>query len=890
MSNEVAFGGLSYKRLDLHIHTPASKCFLGECTSEQVVEAAIQKNLDAIAVTDHNTAQWIDPIKAAAKGKPLVVFPGVEISCAGGKKNVHVIALLDPSATARDVEVILNILGITPKDYGRQEAMTDKGAFEAIQIIHDNGGLAVLAHANSSNGVLSDMVGQQRTRIIASPLLLATEATDFDDPDKKETRKRVVDLLDGSDPTYGRKLAVYQASDNPASDGSGRHSIDGIGAKYSYFKMEKIDILALRQCFVDPDVRIRINTEAPIPEYPRINRVRVNSGFLEGQEAVFHPGLTSILGAKGAGKSLLIEFMRFALNQEPQHPSIAKDHISKLRSRLGEFGVVEVTFVDENGKESTIERAFRELDESPYAESVPYDPAQVFPVLFLSQNEIIAIAENETEQLQFIDHFFDFHAFRSRITVHEKELERLDKIMAEGLKAFSEHDDIASKLGTMDKEGSKLDEALKNPIFERFQQLERKEGALRDQRDYLVSIAEGVVNARQAILNRSAPQIPENLKQDPALLRNTSLIGKAQETIAEALATLSRDLEKTHQRADQEYKTWHTTYEGGKKEYEDYVQKIGGDYKAIALSRERLVKQRAQLQIRLDTVNTKKEGVKSTSKSRDELLDALQAEYAAYTAERKGKCEKFMRDSKGKLKLRIIDQSNVESFMNSLLSLKRGSYLRDDEIITITTKIKPRDFVMALLRYDATKESKHLIKVSQDSDIELKRMKTLADFLLSALPYEELLALQYRAQPQDRPEILYETGAGQFRPLSQISVGQKCTALLIMALSDGIMPIVIDQPEDSLDIRSIWEDVCKKLRSGKESRQFVFTTHNSSLAVASDTDCYLIFEGDALRGRVVHIGAMDHPPVGPEVMKYLEGGLDTYHVKYEKYGRTKRIN
>jgi len=183
-----------------------------------------------------------------------------------------------------------------------------------------------------------------------------------------------------------------------------------------------------------------------------------------------------------------------------------------------------------------------------------------------------------------------------------------------------------------------------------------------------------------------------------------------------------------------------------------------------------------------------------------------------------------------------------------------------------------------------------LIKISQDSDIELKRMKTLADFLLSAIPYEELLALQYRAQPQDRPEILYETGAGQFQPLSQISVGQKCTALLIMALSDGIMPIVIDQPEDSLDIRSIWEDVCKKLRSGKESRQFVFTTHNSSLAVASDTDCYLIFEGDALRGRVVHIGAMDHPPVGPEVMKYLEGGLDTYHIKYEKYGRTKRIN
>jgi ABC-type cobalamin/Fe3+-siderophores transport system ATPase subunit len=107
--------------------------------------------------------------------------------------------------------------------------------------------------------------------------------------------------------------------------------------------------------------------------------------------------------------------------------------------------------------------------------------------------------------------------------------------------------------------------------------------------------------------------------------------------------------------------------------------------------------------------------------------------------------------------------------------------------------------------------------------------------------------------------------------------------MLIMALSDGTMPIVIDQPEDSLDIRSIWDDVCKKLRGGKEHRQFIFTTHNSSLAVASDTDCYLILEGDANHGKIVHVGAMDHPPVAPEVLKYLEGGPDTYQMKFEKY-------
>ena len=152
------------------------------------------------------------------------------------------------------------------------------------------------------------------------------------------------------------------------------------------------------------------------------------------------------------------------------------------------------------------------------------------------------------------------------------------------------------------------------------------------------------------------------------------------------------------------------------------------------------------------------------------------------------------------------------------------------------------------------------------------------------IPYESLLALQYRALPQDRPSILYDIGGGQFQSIADISVGQKCTAMLIMALSDGTMPIVIDQPEDSLDIRSIWDDVCLKLRESKELRQFIFTTHNSSLAVASDTDCYLILEGDANHGKIVHIGAMDHQPITSEVMRYLEGGDDTYKIKFKKYG------
>lgn len=877
-------GGLSFKKLDLHIHTPASKCFAGHCTPEDIVAAALTQGLDAIAITDHNTAKWVDLVIQAADGTPLTVFPGVEISCTGGKKSIHILAIFDPSKTSKHIEALLNVLDIGPDEYGEQSAVTNKSPIEVIEIIHDKGGLAILAHANSSNGVLADMAGQARTNVIQCPVLLAAEATDFADQEKKLLRRRVLDLLDGTDPTYRRHLAVYQASDNPCPDGSGRHCLEGIGSRFSYFKLEKVNLEGLRQCFIDPRVRIKHPDDLTPASFPRIASVKVNSGFLEGQEIHFHDGLTTILGAKGAGKSLLIEFMRFALNQEPLHPAIAQDHVAKLRSKLGEYGTVELTFVDENGAETTVSRTFRELDQSPYSQDVPYDPAQVFPVLFLSQNEIIKIAEDETEQLKFIDQFFDFRAIRAKIASLERELKRLDTAMAEGLRAYEEAATLATRISTIQKEVQKLDSALTDPIFDKFKHLQEKERALLQQSDHLSSLVASVRQARESLLSKTAPPIPPMLGKDPVLLRASDAIKRAHALLAEQLGRLLGDMQKELDSAKAEYTAWHPQFLVGKKEYEDYVQKAGGDYKAIALNRERLLRELSELQRKLGSVQAKRDGVPNISRQRNELLDAIQEQYDLYTKERQAKCEKFQADSGGKLRLTILGSSNVDQFRSILLELKRGSYLRDEEISQITSTVIPREFVLSLLRYHATHESKHLELIAKASGIQAHRMKALGDFLIDAIPFEELLALQYRAIPQDRPEILYDIGGGNFQPLSSISVGQKCTAMLIMALSEGTMPIVIDQPEDSLDIRSIWEDMCTKLRVAKNQRQFIFTTHNSSLAVASDTDCYLILEGDASHGRLVHLGSMDHEPMSSEVLKYLEGGKDTYQLKFAKYG------
>lgn len=215
--------------------------------------------------------------------------------------------------------------------------------------------------------------------------------------------------------------------------------------------------------------------------------------------------------------------------------------------------------------------------------------------------------------------------------------------------------------------------------------------------------------------------------------------------------------------------------------------------------------------------------------------------------------------------------------------MKRGSYLTGGEIEMIARGISPRQFVSAVLNYDDTRHDSQLQSIPDATGLPLEKVRVLADFLLGEQEYEQLLAIAYTATPTDRPQIRFRRPDGTYAPLEELSTGQKATAFLVMTLCEGDKPIIVDQPEDSLDIRSIWDDMCIRLRKSKRSRQFVFTTHNSSLAVASDSDKFVVLAADARHAEVALSGAIDTRDVRTHVLELLEGGEDTYFLKQRKY-------
>ena len=69
------YPGTKWYKCDFHLHTAASECFEDKsATPEQWVACAVEKELDCVAVTDHNSGDGVDAVIEAAKDQPLTVF------------------------------------------------------------------------------------------------------------------------------------------------------------------------------------------------------------------------------------------------------------------------------------------------------------------------------------------------------------------------------------------------------------------------------------------------------------------------------------------------------------------------------------------------------------------------------------------------------------------------------------------------------------------------------------------------------------------------------------------------------------------------------------------------------------------------------------------------
>ncbi len=161
--------------VDLHIHSCLSPCADDDMTPANICGMAHIKGLDAIAVTDHNTARNLPYVKEAADYYGLILLPGMEITT---KEEVHLLCYFRDVETAAEVGEIfsghLPPLQNKPDFFGNQFVMntddevmdvedrlligaTDLDLAECTRIIREHGGAAVPAHINRGHGLLVNL-------------------------------------------------------------------------------------------------------------------------------------------------------------------------------------------------------------------------------------------------------------------------------------------------------------------------------------------------------------------------------------------------------------------------------------------------------------------------------------------------------------------------------------------------------------------------------------------------------------------------------------------------------------------------------------------------------------------------------------------------------------
>ena len=95
--------------------------------------------------------------------------------------------------------------------------------------------------------------------------------------------------------------------------------------------------------------------------------------------------------------------------------------------------------------------------------------------------------------------------------------------------------------------------------------------------------------------------------------------------------------------------------------------------------------------------------------------------------------------------------------------------------------------------------------------------------------------------------------------------------------------MIIDQPEDDLDNRYIYDEVVKVLRAVCKARQVIVATHNANVAVLGDAELVLALDADSGQGKVIALGGLESPGVAEATRRILEGGDEAFQARHRRY-------
>jgi len=906
----------------------------------------LAKHLDLVAITDHMQCSYAVRLsKLSAPRADFAVLPGMEVNLRLNPPlddlRFHILVIFPPRS---EVDKINRIFAKTavPAEAERDQRtaeMTNVQLPEFVRSVHDAGGLCVLAHLSSSNSLR--LTFHQKAKDVFGLLDPTGKVPEGKLQQVSEHFKSLlagldVDGVEVSKPEDRKHYACIQTRDGrrrnvPVLLSLDAHSVEDVAGRdrHTHVKMTEVSFDGLRAALKMPHTRIRFKDDLPSPPSPGLAGVSLSSptgsGFFEKALFTFSPNLNCIIGPRGSGKSTLIDALRYVFGYNRTLVELEDDAglIKAIKGRQGQ-----------NLKDTIIRVFYRRKDGAVHVLEATYDPksdyvTRVFtldghpvgvddvekcgdyPLRLFGWSEIetlgrapvhqrqlvdrlipgitklteereqirAALKENATELLnlgdglqrlfdnqnQIVTHFTEFTNDFARLNTPEMAAQfasldmacRKQRALELAIETFDEHIDnlrrlepsqliaaIEQKINSLGKDVIQWWQQEAKAAVDYEARFGRSGGTHSESLGALTTVREGLVGVRQALI---------------------ADIDAIERGIRSALAADTKAQVEANQRSQAEARLAQATKarEAYLAEYRKFDQKLNERRKIVdQLSNKQLAisgaraKERDSLVGKLNDFRTDKFAISvdfKASGDRTALLDFLAA---------KGFLSGLSVHHKARKWPELLSSAYTPC------ELAQKIWTADSVSLAVGAEIEGSSRTITADEATAIVDKRQPVSKHDGANlnsVDKSRLQLLLD--LEAIPWDDMVQITLNGQP-----------------VESLSPGQRSSAMLPLIALSETNPLVIDQPEDNLDIRLVGEVVAGILAKLKERRQVIAATHNSNIVVLGDAEQVIVLDAVGNRqGKLEDHGSIDLPSIVHNVLILLEGGKEAFCLRKERY-------
>ena len=850
--------------------------------AEAIVARAAEIGISALAITDHNNIGGIAAFREASKRyDDIAIFPGFEISSSEG---IHILCIYPLDKDDESLNRFLGEFGIRKTE--PSSTLSNDSLGSLLAKVRQQGGIAIAAHVTNDNGLFKVLSGQARVKAWRDPNLLAIQIPGPVGDLPQDIRP----IVENANPDYRRdhsagvKLAMAAIN---AKDVLESNDLDHESAT-CWIKMSEMSLEGLRQAFLDPGSRIRLNSD-PEPEvHAELVSLAWKGGFLDGAKVPLNPNLNVLVGGRGAGKSTIIESLRYVLGLEPIGEEARKAH-QGIVSRVIRSGTqisLRMRAQSPTLAEYTIERTVPNppvvRDRSGQVSNLR--PMEILPrVEVYGQHEISELTRSAEKLTRLLDRFAERDPSLARRKADIRlELKKTRRSILDVQRELDQIDERLATLPILEETLSRFREAkLEEKLRER-SSFVREERVLHSVSERTKPFCECLEILRQESPIDRAFLSAESLKDLPSKAIFFEL--------SDVLTRLSRDMEDLERRfgealglANERIAEIRTRWSQRKKEAQEKYEEILRGLERSAVDAEEFIR----LQGEIENLRPLRERRKLLQKGKTEHLErrrTLRAEWEDLKAEEfrllVRAARKAGRTLRDRVQVEVAASGNREPLLSLLRDRVGGRLSEAIQVLAKTENLSLPELA------DKCRQGTDAVRAA--FGVTEQQARRLAE-----APPEVLMQIEELELPPTTSIQLNTASTGEppsWRALEDLSTGQKATAVLLLLLLESDAPLIVDQPEDDLDNRFITEGVVPKMREEKRRRQFIFSTHNANIPVLGDAELILglTAEGEADEGKAVikpgHMGSIDTQPVRDLLENILEGGRDAFETRRLKYG------